>query len=57
MTESVASSHQTRLFAFCFSYDAAVLNVSLVVRLLLQNYGGMRPPPNSMGGPMPGMNM
>uniref|UniRef100_A0A8C7SFB4 LisH domain-containing protein n=1 Tax=Oncorhynchus mykiss TaxID=8022 RepID=A0A8C7SFB4_ONCMY len=21
-----------------------------------QNYGGMRPPPNSMGGPMPGMN-
>ncbi|XP_072313132.1 single-stranded DNA-binding protein 3 isoform X2 [Eucyclogobius newberryi] len=22
-----------------------------------QNYGGMRPPPNSMGGPMPGMNM
>uniref|UniRef100_A0A4W6E7V9 Uncharacterized protein n=1 Tax=Lates calcarifer TaxID=8187 RepID=A0A4W6E7V9_LATCA len=21
------------------------------------NYGGMRPPPNSMGGPMPGMNM
>ncbi|XP_070777049.1 single-stranded DNA-binding protein 3 isoform X23 [Enoplosus armatus] len=25
--------------------------------LLLQNYGGMRPPPNSMGGPMPGMNM
>uniref|UniRef100_UPI003AAD28C6 single-stranded DNA-binding protein 3 isoform X11 n=1 Tax=Centroberyx gerrardi TaxID=166262 RepID=UPI003AAD28C6 len=25
--------------------------------LILQNYGGMRPPPNSMGGPMPGMNM
>ncbi|KAF3845048.1 hypothetical protein F7725_008211 [Dissostichus mawsoni] len=22
-----------------------------------KNYGGMRPPPNSMGGPMPGMNM
>uniref|UniRef100_A0A8C7I5Y9 Single stranded DNA binding protein 4 n=1 Tax=Oncorhynchus kisutch TaxID=8019 RepID=A0A8C7I5Y9_ONCKI len=22
-----------------------------------QNYGGMRPPPNSMGGPMPGMNI
>uniref|UniRef100_A0A672IV87 Uncharacterized protein n=1 Tax=Salarias fasciatus TaxID=181472 RepID=A0A672IV87_SALFA len=25
--------------------------------LLKYNYGGMRPPPNSMGGPMPGMNI
>ncbi|CAB1327859.1 unnamed protein product [Coregonus sp. 'balchen'] len=27
------------------------------LRMPNQNYGGMRPPPNSMGGPMPGMNM
>uniref|UniRef100_UPI003AAC3320 single-stranded DNA-binding protein 3 isoform X15 n=1 Tax=Centroberyx gerrardi TaxID=166262 RepID=UPI003AAC3320 len=32
-----------------------VLNI--LTFLILQNYGGMRPPPNSMGGPMPGMNM